>query len=110
MSQPNPDPMPGIRAVLITGFLSGNVIGLIYLALEGHLGESLRLNPVALFGAVLGVGIAGMMVGAACGLFLRLRLEKRGAADVSQGPLVVSAVASAFVGFVIASAVINALW
>ena len=109
MSQPTPDPMPGIRAVLIAGFVSGNAVGLAYLTLEGHLSESLRLNPLALLGAILGVGIAGTLVGAVCGLFLRLRLEKQGAADVSRGPVVVSAFASALVELLIASVAISAL-
>jgi hypothetical protein len=102
--------MPGIRAVLVTGCLSGNLVGLALLTFEGHLSESLRLNPIALLGAILEVGIAGMLVGAVCGLFLRLRLEKQGAADVWQGPVVVSAAASALVGFLIANAAISALW
>ena len=110
MSQPTPDPMPGIRAVLIAGFVSDNAVGLACLTLEGHLSESLRLNPLALLGAILGVGIAGMLVGAVCGLFLGLRLEKQGAADVSREPVVVSAIASALVGLLIASVAISALW
>jgi len=61
-------------------------------------------------GAILGVGIAGMLVGAVCGLFLGLRLEKQGAADVSREPVVVSAIASALVGLLIASVAISALW
>jgi len=101
--------MPGIRAVLLAGFLSGNAIGLLYLTLEGDLLESLQLNPLALFGAFLAVGLAGMMVGALCGL-PRFCLEKLGAADGWQGPVVVSGTVYACVGFMISSAVIGALW
>src|SRR5579864_8515287 len=102
MSQPTPDPMPVIRAVLLAGFISGNAIGLIYLTLEGHLLESLQQNPLALFGAILGIGIAGTMVGGACGLMIKLVQEKRGATDVG-GPVIVSAAVSGLVGFLIAS-------
>ena len=101
--------MPGIRAVLAAGFLTGNAVGLLYLTYEGHLSESLELNPLALFGAILGVGIAGMMAGAACGLCIKLLQEKRGAAEVG-GPIIVSAAASGLVGFLIANALISALW
>jgi hypothetical protein len=104
-----PDPMPGIRAVLIAGFVSGNSVDLIFLALEGHLLESLELNPLALFGALLGVGIAGMMTGAFAGLIVKLVQEKRGATDVG-GPVIVSAVISGLVGFAIANAIIGVLW
>lgn len=101
--------MPGIRAVLVAGFFSGSTIGLLLLTLEGHLAESLRLNPLTLFGAFLAVGIAGMMAGSVFGLLVKLMQEKKGTVEIG-GPVIVSATISGLVGFVIAYGLINALW
>jgi hypothetical protein len=104
------NPVPGIRAVLVAGFMSGNVLGWLYLAVTGHLLESLSLNPVALGGAFLGVGLVGMWVGAVSGLSLRLLLGERTASDGWYAPIIVAGAASGGMGLLIASFVVGVLW
>ena len=96
------DPVPGIRAVLLAGFLSGNAFGLLYLTFTGHLLESLWLNPLALVGAILGIGLVGVTIGAMCGLSLRLLLGEQKAKDGWLLPSLVAGAASAASGLWIA--------
>ena len=72
------DPRPGIRAVILTGFCSGNVCGLLHALPTGHLFGFSWSDPdalLALAGIVLAVGVAGAMVGTVVGLPARLLLH-----------------------------------
>jgi hypothetical protein len=105
------DPRPVIRAVLLAGFFSGNLCGVVYMVARGVFVEGLRLNPLAMLGGFLGVGLLGMMGGALCGLSLRLVLERTGRlASGRWTPVVIAALASGFVGLVIVYALVGILW
>lgn len=92
------DPTSGIRAVLLVGFLSGDTFGLLYLTFTGHLLESLWLNPLALFGAFLGIGMVGAMIGSVFGLSSRMLLGKRWAKNGWLVPVLVAGTASGVAG------------
>jgi hypothetical protein len=101
------DPTAGIRAVFLAGFFTGNACGLLYLAITGHLWESFTQNPLALFGAFLGIGLVGSMIGGVCGLSLKLLLGK---GKPNAVPVVVAGVASAALGLWITTFLVAALW
>ncbi len=105
------DPRPVIRAVLLTGFFGGNVCGMLSMAARGVLLDGLRLNPFAMFGGFLGVGLVGMMFGAICGLSLRLVLERTGRAGAGRWtPVATAAVVSGFIGTVIVYSLVGLFW
>jgi hypothetical protein len=103
------DPTLGIRAVFLAGFLSGNVCGFLYLTFSGHLLESLWLNPLALFGAFLFVGLVGMLVAALSGFSFKLTAAER-AKDDWLVPVVVAGIASAVTGLVITYTLVAAVF
>jgi hypothetical protein len=104
-----PNPMPGIRAVLAAGFLSGNVFGVAYLVVSGRL---IKI-PLDLFvflgflGGFMGIGVIGMMTGALCGLTLRLVSERQNPSAGWRLPVLVAATASGLLGLWITIIVVN---
>jgi hypothetical protein len=110
MSDP-PDPTPAIRAVLLTGFFSGNAVGLVYMAVRGVLLEAIQLNPLAVFGGFLFVGLLGLMVGAFSGLSLKLLLDKvSGDTAPWWMPAFVAGCFSALVGFYVTHGMTSFFW
>jgi hypothetical protein len=93
------DPMPGIRLVLAAGFVSADAVGLLCLTIAGQLIQAAILNPLALAGAIAGVGFLGMMFGSIGGLSLRLLLAGRSAAGGWYAPIVLSALIGAAIGW-----------
>jgi hypothetical protein len=111
MSEPlDPNPIPGIRAVFLAGFLTGDLCGLVYLAIIGHLWESILLNPLALIGAFLGIGLVGTMIGGVSGLSLGLLLGAHKGTVGRQVPFVVAGMTSAATGLLITRYLVATLW
>jgi xanthosine utilization system XapX-like protein len=107
------DPRPGIRAVLLTGFCAGNVCGLLYALLTGHLFEpwwSDAYALLALAGTVAAVGLMGTMVGALVGLSARLLLHGAGLSQSWWPPVLVSGIASGSLGIATAAFLVGALF
>lgn len=109
MNDPH-DPRPVIRAVLLAGFFGGNLCGMLYMAARGVLLEGLSLNPLAMLGGFLAVGLVGMMGGGMCGLALTLALEKSGTRRFLWMPVVTAAVVSGVIGTVIVYALVGLFW
>jgi hypothetical protein len=106
----SPDPTGGIRAVLVTGFVAGNVSALFYMATRGVLIEAIQLNPIAVLGGFLAVGLVGMITGTMCGLSLRLILERIAGASKSWWPPVLfAAVVSGAIGLLIVRLILGVL-
>ena len=106
------EPMPGIRSVLIAGFVSGNVSGLFYLLLSGRLLEPWWMAPLALLvllGAMMGVGVVGTLFGTLVGLSGRMLLHGSQLSESWWPPVILSGLTSAAVGWCIAEFVIAAL-
>jgi hypothetical protein len=103
-----PSPISGIRAVFLAGFFTGNAFGLLYLLFSGNLLGSL-MNPLALGGAFIGVGILGTMIGGITGLGLRLLLGEQDASKGWEAPIIASVIASALMGLFITNMVVEAL-
>ncbi|MEI7687284.1 MAG: hypothetical protein WCL32_19930 [Planctomycetota bacterium] len=107
------DPRPGIRAVLMTGFLSGNIVGLLYVLLMGYLLQSWWFDLgslLAAFGTIIGVGVVGVMVGAVAGLSARVFLHGMRISESWWPPVILSGLASASLGFCIAVFLVAALF
>jgi len=107
------DPRPGIRAVLVTGFCAGNVCGMLYALLSGHLFEAWWSDPYALLalaGSMLCVGVMGTMVGALVGLSSRLLFHGTGVSESWWPPVVLSAIASGLLGICVAGFLVGALF
>ncbi|MSQ96742.1 MAG: hypothetical protein EXR98_19610 [Gemmataceae bacterium] len=104
------NPVPGIRGVFIAGFFSGNISGLTYLTINGHLIDSVTLNPIALIGAFLGIGLVGAMLGGLSGLSVKLLRGAMKAKDGWHIPVAVAAAVSATVGLLISWPLIAVLF
>lgn len=76
----DPDPRPGIRKVVLAGFLSGNVVAGAYLAILPDFWKALIFEPLYilpyLFGGFLAFGVVGMFTGTFAGLATKLLREK----------------------------------
>jgi hypothetical protein len=101
----DPNHVRAIRAVFLTGLLACPMCGLVYLAVTGHLQESVSLNPLALAGAFIGFAIVGASVGGVCGLSMKV-----GPASRWTLPVLVSALASMSVGWLMASGLLAMVW
>jgi len=102
------DPTSGIRAVLTGGFLSGNVGAFLYLVFQGFLLDAV-MNPLAVVGCFLGIGLIGMMAGAVFGLSLRLILTKLEANCGWRGPMALSMAVSGVLGLLIVHVIMSLL-
>lgn len=107
---PHPNPLSGFRTLYLSGFLSGNVCGLWYLAFTGHLPELVSLNPLAFLGVFFLLGLVGMQLGALCGLVFRLCLEKLKAKDRWRSTVIVATTVSGAFGLLIAYVVVRELY
>lgn len=107
---PEPNPVPRIRAMFITGFITSDTCGVLYLLIIGRLWESITLNPLAVVGALLGVGLSGMLIGNLAGLSLRLLLGERSGAAGWVMSVAVAGVAAAVTGLAIAVVLTSLLW
>jgi hypothetical protein len=107
------DPRPGIRAVLLAGFLAGNLVGLLYALLTGHLfepGWADLYALAALGGIVAAVGVAGTMLGAIVGLSARLLQHGTGESESWWFPVLLSGLVSGLLGLCIAGFLVSALF
>ncbi len=103
---PELDPMPGIRAILLAGFLSGNGLGLFYITVSGNFAK-LLMEPLAVLGVFLAIGLAGLMVGTFLGLTLRLFQRDQKANEGWHGPIFVAVLASGTIGVLVTHALIQ---
>lgn len=103
------NPMPRIRAVLLAGFVAADIAGLLYLALAGRFMEALTLNPLALFGALLGGGLMGMAFGVLCGLTLSMVLGVQSSSKGWLAPILVSGCVGTATGWMIAYVIMGML-
>ncbi|MBX9681408.1 MAG: hypothetical protein K2X38_21850 [Gemmataceae bacterium] len=107
------DPWPGIRAVLVTGCLAGNIAGLLHVLLAGYLLQSWWFHLYALlaaFGTMAGVGIVGMMAGTLVGLSTRMFLHGMRISESWWPPVILSGFASASLGLCIAAFLVAMLF
>jgi hypothetical protein len=96
------DPRPGIRAIILSGFLGGILVGLLYVLLTGFLFTIGWLEDASAFlifaGVTLGVGTLGALSGTFVGLATRLILHKMRVTDSWWPSILLSGVASAIIG------------
>jgi len=100
----SPNPMPGIRAVIWTGFLTSNVAAIIPLVARGHWRDLIELLPdelPTLLGAVLGIGTLGMVIGTIIGLSLRLLVESEAENRGWGAPLIAAGIVSTLTGLAV---------
>ena len=111
MSEPvDSNPIVGSRAVFIAGFLTGNVCGLVYLGVGGHLWESVSLNPIALIGAFLGIGLVGTLIGGMSGLALKLLLDAQMVTRGWLAAVIIAGLTSGLTGLLITGYLVVELW
>jgi hypothetical protein len=104
MTEENADPWPGIRAVLLTGFLAGNIVGFVYVLFTGLLQpEWFDLYALlAVLGTMVGVGLLGTMFGTVVGLSARMLLHGMRISESWWPPVILSGLVSAALGLCIA--------
>lgn len=111
MSDPsNNNEAQGIRSVLIAGPACSVVMGMLFLLIQGLLWEAITLNPLALIGALLGLGLVGAIVGNISGMGLRMLLRDESSNDDWQIPVIAAGAASALVGLMITHFLAGLLW
>ena len=103
-----PDPTPGIRLVILGGFLGANAGSFLSLVARGYVSEVL-VNPLAIFGGFMGIGLLGAMVGSISGLSLRLLLERLKLAIGWHLPVVLAIIAAAMLGFAVTDSILSSL-
>ncbi|HZZ82388.1 MAG TPA: hypothetical protein VFE62_28070 [Gemmataceae bacterium] len=96
------DPRPGIRAVFLSGFLGGILVGLLYVLVTGYLFTITWFEDPSVFlifaGVALGVGILGAMFGTFVGLVVRLLLHGTRVSDSWWPSILLSGLTSALIG------------
>ncbi len=104
------NPTPGIRGVIFVGFFAGNACGFLYLLYSGHFLAAMCQNPLALFGVVLAIGVAGTMSGCFIGLGSQIILKKVRLCGGWWLPITLSGITSAVVGGSIAWFLVALIW
>jgi hypothetical protein len=109
MAEPSePDPTPGIRAVFLCSFVVADLGGGVALIAGGYASVAIDNLP-AVLGGLLGVGVAGMAIGGAFGLAVRLLMEREKRNASWRGPVLLAAVVAGTLGFLMMQAIMGLL-